>query len=213
MVGATASLMAAAPVAWAGGPTSVLLVAPAEGRAAALYTTDQDYGRLLRALGEQPVADPKAPDLHGGPGTAAINVTWLVHDVSVWRVDRVFVDVAGGPWVLTSLSFDGPQVDAPGTVHRAGQPEVLLSLLGSLGLTDGAKAVRQPAGAQAAQAAPVAQPASAAQAQVVQPARQPVALWLTGGLAGGVLLGWLAGRRGRGRGRPNAGADAVVLTL
>src|ERR671931_11148 len=72
--------------------------------AAALYATDEAYGRLERLLVENPSPDPAAPDVHGGPGSDAINVTWLIHDVSVWRVDRVFTDAPGGPWIETIMS-------------------------------------------------------------------------------------------------------------
>ncbi|MGH3991599.1 MAG: hypothetical protein ACRDSN_03940 [Pseudonocardiaceae bacterium] len=128
------TVLASAPAAMAGGPTSVLLVSPSSGSIAALYVTDDRYYQLQRALGEQPAADGGAPDLHGGAGTTAINVTWLIHDVMVWRVDRVFVNVDGGPWVETRTSFDGPVHAQPATVHRSSDPALLLALLDRLGL-------------------------------------------------------------------------------
>ncbi|MGI8644742.1 MAG: hypothetical protein ACR2JD_00210 [Nocardioides sp.] len=44
-------------------------------------------------------AEPAAP-----PGYDAgihLNVTWLAHDVSVWRSDRLVLDAPGGPWLVT----------------------------------------------------------------------------------------------------------------
>ncbi|HEY5787833.1 MAG TPA: hypothetical protein VIT65_23980, partial [Microlunatus sp.] len=37
--------------AWAGGPTSVIMVNPESGQAAALHTTDDRYQRLVEAVG------------------------------------------------------------------------------------------------------------------------------------------------------------------
>ncbi|MFD1052131.1 hypothetical protein ACFQ1S_44440, partial [Kibdelosporangium lantanae] len=88
--------------AYAGGPTSVIIVDPNTGKTAALYTNDKDYGLLMDVLGPRPPV-PDGPDLHGGPGSSAINVTWLIHDAEVWRIDRVFLDDPAGPWVETQL--------------------------------------------------------------------------------------------------------------
>lgn len=120
--------------AYAGGPTSVILVDPKTGKTAALYTNDKDYDLLVDALGPRPPV-PDGPDLHGGPGSSAINVTWLIHDVQVWRIDRVFLDDStGGPWVETAeVPFtDSVPYDQHGVVHRAQNPTVLRALLASL---------------------------------------------------------------------------------
>ena len=164
---AAAAMLLAPGQAVAGGPTSVLLVSPNTGSTAALYYSDAEYDQLQRALGQNPSADDAAPGLRGGPGTTAINITWLVHDVHVWRVDRVFVDLDGGPWVETAISPSGdPTVDSPGVLHRASDPALLRQLLDQLGLLGNApaKAGTQPAPADAAQ-----QPAAGDAAQ--QPAR------------------------------------------
>jgi hypothetical protein len=182
---AAAALSLVAPAtASAGGPTSVLLVSPGRHATASLYTTDEGYGRLLRLLGENPVAEPGAPDAQAGPGSDAINVTWLVHDVSVWRVDRIDLETQGGPWISTASSFDGPALDKS-IVHRASDAKELVALLSALKLLgespptayDGPKV---PAG----------------QAAVNQPVRtvaaQPPAdrgwLWLLLGVAAGAVL-------------------------
>ncbi|MFL6143350.1 MAG: hypothetical protein ACJ72N_15985 [Labedaea sp.] len=133
---AAAALILLAPLtASAGGPTSVLLVSPGRQATASLYTTDEAYGRLLSLLGEDPVADQGAPNLTGGPGSDAINVTWLVHDVQIWRVDRIFTDAAGGPWIQTIMAQDGnPELDATGIVHRAVAGKELIALLSAMRL-------------------------------------------------------------------------------
>jgi hypothetical protein len=125
----------AAPVAFAGGPTSVLLVDPGKGKTAALYNQDADYNALLDAVGQRPTLPLPAgtPDLHGGPGTSAINITWLTHDVQVWRIDHVFMTEEGGPWIETyeSNGVDFIGFDQRGTVHRAANPQALKALLES----------------------------------------------------------------------------------
>jgi hypothetical protein len=185
-----AALVLVVPVpASAGGPTSVLLVSPGRHATASLYTTDEAYARLLRMVGENPVADPAAPDVHGGPGSDAINVTWLVHDVQIWRVDRVFTDAAGGPWIETVLLTEGGSAfEKPGVKHRATDPKELVALLSALKLLG-----ESPPAAYDGAKAPVAKD----QQQVSQPvatvaAERDVAniqwLWVLIGAAAGVVL-------------------------
>jgi hypothetical protein len=132
---AAAALVVAAPLAVAGGPTSVLLVSPRTHGTASMYNSDDGYGRLEKLLGENPTADRAAPAVHGGPGTDAINVTWLAHDVNVWRVDRIFLEADGGPWVETMISTDGPLTfDKSGVVHKPTDGAALISFLSGLKL-------------------------------------------------------------------------------
>src|SRR5687767_3921375 len=86
------SVLVAGPAS-AGGPTSVLLAEPATQTAASFYYTDADYEALADLVGvnkpvETAAADAVGPirDLGGG-----VTMTWLIHDVAVWRVDRVFI--------------------------------------------------------------------------------------------------------------------------
>jgi hypothetical protein len=186
---AAATLMLLGPLsASAGGPTSVLLVSPARQATASLYTNDEAYQRLIRLVGESPVADPAAPDLTGGPGSDAINVTWLVHDVQIWRVDRIFTDVKSEPWISTVMVQDGGKLalDQPGILHKASDPKELIALLSALRLL-GSSPPQAFQGPKAATVdAPASQPAAAA------PAPRPPAdlawLWLVIGAAGGVTL-------------------------
>ncbi|MET0136148.1 MAG: hypothetical protein ABW215_21405 [Kibdelosporangium sp.] len=131
------------PPALAGGPTSVLITNPAGSKAAGWYTSQAEYQALSTALGENPQVSAKdAPsDLRGGPGSNAINVTWLIHDVRVWRVDRVFLDYPGGPWIVTNTNMGGPldpgeqrgeQGGERGVVHRPSDPAALPALLARL---------------------------------------------------------------------------------
>lgn len=174
----TAVFLVVVPPASAGGPTSVLIASPSKGRAAALYATQSDYQDLENYLGGNPrERDKDAPEsLHGGPGTSAFNVTWLLHDVRVWRVDRVFFDIPGGPWVETHMSVvDGsPDLGQPGVVHRASSPKQLSALLDRL-LADQATTL------------PAVVPAAA---PVSPPAPEPAWHWASAllGLAGGVVV-------------------------
>lgn len=189
-VSAAAMIMLLAPLtASAGGPTSVILVSPARNATASLYNSDEAYARLQSLLGENPVADPAAPSKQGGPGSDAINVTWLIHDVQVWRVDRIFTDAPDGIWVSTILVRDGqPAFPEQGVLHRAGDAKELTGLLSALRLiaSKPVEADRGPKVPVAAQA-PVAQPA----AQVTPASREPAELnwlWLVIGLAAGASL-------------------------
>jgi hypothetical protein len=129
--------------AWAGGPTSVLLASPQTDRAAALYTADPAYQQLSELLGEQPQPDPAGPP--PDDGTTYVTLTWLVHDVDVWRIDRVFMDTSAGPWVVTQTADDTTQDvstelwpgerGGPGAVwHRPTDPAALFALFERLGV-------------------------------------------------------------------------------
>jgi hypothetical protein len=40
------------------------------------------------------------------PSGAGFTITWLIHDVAVWRVDQFATPTDGNPWILTKISFD-----------------------------------------------------------------------------------------------------------
>ena len=137
-------VLAAGP-ALAGGPTSVLLSAPAIGHTASLYTSDPDYTALAELVGAS-MALGSTDEQAGSTDPARshdvgnqVTLTWLIHDVSVWRIDRVYVDAAGGPWISTQQAIGGTDGiwDAPETWHRATEPKALVQLLGSMGLLGG----------------------------------------------------------------------------
>ena len=107
----------------AGGPTSVVVTVPGEGRSTALYYTDAAYDRLGEAVGVggdvEVVSDP------GGLATETpVTLTWLIHDVTPWRVDRVYVLADTATWVSTQESLGGgPLAEVEPVWHRAG-PEL-----------------------------------------------------------------------------------------
>jgi hypothetical protein len=125
-------LPGAAGPAWAGGPTSVLMVVPGEGRTASLYVNSPEYQQLADLLGAHD------PATGGGTGDShetgvGITLTWLIHDVQVWRVDRVYLDAEGGPWVSTQATFgDGTVWDAPVVWHAPDRGKELSTMLDSL---------------------------------------------------------------------------------
>ncbi|NNN37806.1 hypothetical protein HLK59_47330 [Streptomyces sp. S3(2020)] len=130
----------------AGGPTSVLIVSPESTETASLYHSDEEYGELQRLLGEPgggSADKPPEADLITGP---QINVTWMLHDVTPWRVDRVYPAAdSTAVWIHTAANLDA---SANGTWHRAEQPAVLRGLLGDLGVmgeaSDGDYSVEYP---------------------------------------------------------------------
>ncbi|UQT56769.1 hypothetical protein M4V62_17615 [Streptomyces durmitorensis] len=149
MCGSVAGLAAAlalgvmgAPQAVAGGPTSVLVVSPESGQSTALYVSEKEYGELERCLGtigdigkgrrEQP------PGLDMGDGSRQINVTWMVHDVQPWRVDRAYPVASGSKdgkgakavWIHTTTDVDS----MTGTWHKAEDPARLTALFKKLGV-------------------------------------------------------------------------------
>ncbi|MER5212262.1 hypothetical protein ABT063_17180 [Streptomyces sp. NPDC002838] len=116
----------------AGGPTSVLLVSPQSTETASLYYSDKEYGELERLLGQPGTGTRDKPP--EAPLTAArqINVTWMVHDVSPWRLDRVFpLTDADDVWIHTAANLTET---VNGHWHRAQQPDRLRALLKKVGV-------------------------------------------------------------------------------
>lgn len=189
------TLVLTAVPASAGGPTSVLLVSAQHEQTASLYTTDQRYDRLLEALESDPDPDPGA--LRGanvGPGGRQITVTWLIHDTSIWRIDRVLLDAGGGPWIQTHISYDGVDLSEPGVWHRSPAPQRLIALMNRLGLTEGATPDSAGAAPHSAAAAAPEQPGTAAGAADTEGgARIGVWWWTLPALAIGLVAG-VAGR-------------------
>ncbi len=134
---ATATLITAGPV-HAGGPTSVIIVNPATGDVGALYLTDRSYQVLLDALEPAPDISVEEPGaLSAGPGTPAINITWLIHDVEVWRIDHVRLDLKY-VWVQTTLLADGNDFPYDSGAWRvAANGNAVLDVLDELGVLPG----------------------------------------------------------------------------
>jgi hypothetical protein len=128
---------AAAQSAAAGGPTSVLLANPQTGRASALYYTDKAYDQLAGAVGAfvSEAGSTNKPAAVTDDLTGEIRLTWLIHDMSIWRIDRVHATTEDGMWVQTVVRTDGGDVfDEPGTWHRPVDPKALAAALQDAGL-------------------------------------------------------------------------------
>lgn len=125
-------LWGAASPASAGGPTSVLLVSPESTQTAALYYSDKEYGELERLLGTAAEGTRDKPPEAGLTAARQINITWMVHDVTPWRLDRVYpVHKGQDVWIHTAANLDSTM---NGTWHRADHPAQLRALLKKLGL-------------------------------------------------------------------------------
>jgi hypothetical protein len=143
---AAVAWVASVAPAQAGGPTSVLMVNPATGRTNALYYTSGAYQRLASGVGAFAAdngSDRKPPsvidDFDG-----EIRLTWMIHDMSIWRIDRVHVTAHDGTWIETQLTINGGDVfSRPGRWHRAADQRLLMASLTAAGLLAGSK---RPAG-------------------------------------------------------------------
>ncbi|WP_330459410.1 hypothetical protein OIB37_22580 [Streptomyces sp. NBC_00820] len=137
MTGALAALLAlllwGASSAVAGGPTSVLVGSPESEKATALYFSDQRYEQLQRLLGPVDKGVRKPPMEAGMASARQINVTWLVHDMSPWRIDRVF-PLKSKPYAVWIHTAAHPAESPNGYWHRAEHPDQLRTLLKELGL-------------------------------------------------------------------------------
>jgi len=200
-----ATTLLATPAA-AGGPTSVLLVLPGSGRTASLSYDDPEYEALSRLIGpgrELSATATGVPDADGSSGSA-VTVTWLLHDVLVWRVDRVYPQAAGGPWIATELMDESSRLLTSGRWHTAADGPQLTALLSRLGVLPGAPRSGAATSAPAAPAAPATAPPRAATASPPRTSQQAsagvAAAWALGGLAAGVA-GTLGSLRIRSRPR------------
>ncbi|HET6858601.1 MAG TPA: hypothetical protein VFH94_16115 [Streptomyces sp.] len=203
-----------APQAAADDPSSLLLTSPVSGEAHALHRSNSAYAELAKHLGgAEPRGVEKRPPVVDEPagegGTwRRITVTWLEHDVSVRRVDRVHVARPGEPIWVSTVTDSG---SAPKERwHLADAPAALRDLLGRLGVLGGAKGdpadtgnyvgqadhppdfvspgVSGPAAAAPGDPAPVPSP-SAATASAAGSDGGTGAWWAAPGLAAGILAG------------------------
>jgi hypothetical protein len=192
---------AVAGPAAAGGPTSVLLVVPGEGRTASLYTGQADYETLADLVGAFGGTDSAGGAAGVGDHATGseVTVTWLIHDVSVWRVDRIYPGSPGGPWIASQTSLDGSGDiwSSPVRWHTASQDTALTGLLTRLGLLGGPVAAQPGAVEPAARAAATPAPTEPAGADA-----RSGPVWGLAGLALGVLLA-VAALRAAGRRRPD----------
>ena len=100
--------LTAAPAA-AGGPTSALLSIPGAGSTASLYYTDPEYDELANLVGVSEPSGTFETELSGGHESGpGITITWLIHDVQPWRVDRVYLGGKDGPWISTQIMPTAP---------------------------------------------------------------------------------------------------------
>ena len=201
-----ASLMLAAP-AGAGGPTSALLSVPGEGKTASLYYTDPEYTPSPTWSGSRAQTGTGTVDKSGlghedGPG---VTVTWLIHDVTPWRVDHIYLEGKDAPWIATQISVEAGMIwDSPVVWHQPASPNELVALLDQLGVGEAARNAGAFTGVAGdtlpppAELAPAPEESAPAEASALAGLR-----WGLGGLAAGILLTVLWMRRSR------AGDDAA----
>ncbi len=195
-----ASLMLSRPAS-AGGPTSALLSVPGEGKTASLYYTDPEYDALADLVGIESETGTGKVDQSGlghdnGPG---VTVTWLIHDVTPWRVDHIYLEGKGAPWIATQVSGEsGMNWDSPVVWHQPASAAELVALLDKLGVGEASRDAGDFSGVAGAPLPAPAEPAPAP-AEPAPAEASPFAgiWWGLGGLAGGVLLTVLWMRRSR----------------
>jgi hypothetical protein len=159
-------------------------------RASAALTGTRAYEDLAAALDAfgQPSGESRPPASFMGTG---LRITWLIHDVTPWRVDAVTVN-GTDVWVSTSVSHDGSNLfDAPAVWHRPKDADLLVGTLASMGVLDASKPGVTPQAAATVAQSPAARPAtSQAQPGVTAGAPWWVAVAIgVAALGAGLLLG------------------------
>jgi hypothetical protein len=203
------SLLLAGPAS-AGGPTSVLLADPTTRVAASLYYTDAEYETLAGLVGvNNPAAERRTLDEAGANHETGslVTLTWLVHDVAVWRVDRVYVGGKGGPWIATQavMNGSGNVYDSPVSWHKATDGPGLVALLEGLGFGRGSNASGSDAGAAVSAGNGSVQPVQpVTPTQPSYQASQPTSSTAT-------WAGWVWGLAGLALGAALAAAASVLV--
>jgi hypothetical protein len=117
-----------------------LLVEPGSGRSASLTYVDDDYAALMGLVGADDGGAGRVDQSEANHARGRhVMVTWLIHNVTPWRVDHIYVDAQGGPWIATHVrSPDSDDMfDAPAVWHTADDGPKLTALLERLGLLGG----------------------------------------------------------------------------
>jgi hypothetical protein len=167
--------------AYAGGPTSVLMTNPQLGRAGALHVQNPAYDRLSAAVGDdEATGDLGAPGgLNPGAGQE-LRLTWLIHDMQIWRIDRLHLTGHDGIWVETveNLTGSGDVFDRPARWHRPKDERTLVAMLTGAGLL----------GADPAPPSPTSPGDTPRVTEASSAAPQPVAP-IVGAAVGGLVVG------------------------
>jgi hypothetical protein len=122
--------------AHAGGPTSVILSAPPH--VVAVGYEDPVYGELQRVTENGgSTSAGSAGDVEEHASGHFVRATWLIHDMSVWRIDIIYPDAPGGPWIATTESLTTGRVPETPTWHLATDGAALVKLLDALKLLHG----------------------------------------------------------------------------
>jgi hypothetical protein len=169
--------------AHAGGPTSVLMTNPESGRASALHIANANYDRLFAAVGE--ATGDLQPPSGMRSGEEEVRLTWLIHDMRIWRIDRVHLTRHDGIWLetVTELTGEGDPFDQPSRWHHAKDDQALTALLADAGLLGADSAPTNPSSPDVTAASAPAQPVL------------PIVAAALGGLAVGVVSSLLLRRR------------------
>ncbi|MGH8826992.1 MAG: hypothetical protein ACRDVZ_05180 [Jiangellaceae bacterium] len=222
----TAALLSAfslvAGPAGAGGPTSVLLSVPGAGSTASLYYTDPEYDDLAGLVG---IAEPgghfeksSGAGHEFGPG---VTVTWLIHDVDPWRIDRIYLGGKDGPWISTQVVTDTSRSiwQTPVVWHQPADAQRLADLLNRLGVGAAAMDGSDFEGVAGATVPDLAADTAAEPTPAAEPTDVAGAWWGLGGLTVGVLLmlAWTRFRRrpdgAREDGEPRTGSAGLADEL
>ena len=171
-------------------PTSVLLLAPGTGASAALHALDRAYAELSALVRPDRDAIPSMRPPEGRRVGPTVTVNWMLRDSEVWRVDRIYYEAAGGPWIATDLRIDGVDSDSQTEWHTSSDADRLVQILADLGVIGPAS--ESPASESPASESPAsASSLSAGQAPATSDTEQPADgrwPWAVGGLLVGVAL-------------------------
>jgi hypothetical protein len=175
---------------------------PGSGQTSSLYYSDPEYDELSRLVGaSEPSGTFGGTQSDDGHASGAgVTITWLIHDVEPWRVDRVYPGRNGEVWISTQVNLGGSIWEAPVVWHQPENGARLAALLDELGLgeetvTD--TSVGDVADAPVEQVGPETSTPQTVRDQEAGSTWPANAGWAAGGLVGGAVLAlaWTHARR------------------
>lgn len=189
---ALSALLGLPATAHGGGPTSVLVTHVGVG-AGGLYYTDEAYDALVQLLPDSATTGKAEPPGYGGD---TYNLTWMIHDVTPWRWDRIHVE-GDTAWVSTTMT-----ADVAGEWRELGPAERLVGLLNRIVQRGGGPAVVS-VPAEDPATGPTEEPAAAPESGDDRSSWISLSgwRWLVPGALLGLLVGAAAARR-RGEEEP-----------
>jgi len=118
--------------AQAGGTSTVLLSAPGIPKVVAVGYYEQTYKDLTQLM--DPAQSRNLVPEEDRASGSFIRAVWMINDEAPWRLDMIYPDAPGGPWIATQTGTGNGNLASKPVWHRATNDVALIKLLVTRGL-------------------------------------------------------------------------------